>query len=72
VALLLEVLSGTKCKKDDTSPLDNIHSLLRVCDASPSDPSTSHIRETPDNINGMLVLHSTHNRKWVLLYVLVT
>jgi hypothetical protein len=45
-------LRGTNCEKDDTSLLNNLHSLLRGTGASPSDPSTSHIRETPDNVHG--------------------
>jgi hypothetical protein len=31
---------------------DNLHSLLRGCDVSPSDASTSHITETPGNVCG--------------------
>jgi hypothetical protein len=47
-------LRGTNCEEDDTSVLDNLHSLLRGPDASPSDPSTRHSRETPDNVGGSL------------------
>jgi hypothetical protein len=45
-------LRGTNCKEDDASLLDNLHSLLREPEASPSDPSISHIRETTDNVHG--------------------
>lgn len=46
---------GTTCEEDDTILLDNLHSLLRGPDASPSDPSICHRRETPDNV------HATRN-----------
>jgi hypothetical protein len=44
-------LHGTNCKEDDASFLDNLHSLLKVPNAFPTDPFTNHIREIPDNIN---------------------
>jgi hypothetical protein len=50
--LAVRGLCNTNCKEDDASPLDNLHSLLKGHDASSSDPFTSHIRETPVNING--------------------
>jgi hypothetical protein len=51
MVLVLDILCGSNCE-DDASLLDNLHSLLSVLDASPTDSSTSHIRESPDNITG--------------------
>jgi hypothetical protein len=45
-------LCGTNCKEDDASHLDSLHCLLKGPDNSPTDLSTSHIMETPDNVNG--------------------
>jgi hypothetical protein len=44
-------LRGTDCKENSTSLLDNLHSFQGL-DVSPFDPSKSHIRETPDSVNG--------------------
>jgi hypothetical protein len=43
-------LHGTKCEDDGTPLLDDLHSLLKVSDASPPNSSTSHSRENPDDV----------------------
>jgi hypothetical protein len=44
-------LCGIDREEDSTSLLENLHSFQGL-DVSPSDPSKSHIRETPDSVNG--------------------
>jgi hypothetical protein len=44
-------LQGSNCEDDDTTLLDDQHSLLRASDASPLNPSTSHSRENPGDVS---------------------
>lgn len=45
--LAFSSLCGINSEEDNASLLDNLHSLLMGPVASPCDPSTNHIKETP-------------------------
>jgi hypothetical protein len=49
--IALSGLHGTNCEDNGTPLLDDRHSLLKVSDASPPSPSTSHSRENPDDVS---------------------
>jgi hypothetical protein len=44
-------LRSTNREDVGTPLLDDLHSLLKVSDASPPNPSTSHSRENPDDVS---------------------
>jgi hypothetical protein len=49
-ALGIRDLCGTNCEDDGPTVLHNLQSLLRAPDASSLNPSTSHGKETPDDV----------------------
>jgi hypothetical protein len=65
-------LCETNCEDDGATLLDNLQLLLRVPDASSLNPSSSHGKETLDDVLTISMLLSKYRRTQVLQYMLVT